>query len=270
MQAPTIVEYTVDLGNDDEHEDTRTSFHDHSHPPSYPTDTSPASSLHPEAAPVPHSHRRPGPNGFLNGDIPGVPSSRVHTRSASMATIPSLTPAAAGSTIPHSQTVPSLAQRVTNHRKHNRRAPSLQLQDDHHTRLGIEGAVPHSPMTPSYRFGVDEHFASQQHTHLHTPNLHDHSHVHAHGHSREGHSHNMRGLFLHVMAVSSFSSPLYIFAFVWLTEVALVRPLIGHAGLGWCDRVDATHTILWLDGLRPNSVDFHRGSHRSERDPARH
>lgn len=57
-------------------------------------------------------------------------------------------------------------------------------------------------MTPSYQFGVDEHFASHQHAHhhSHTPNLHDHSHVHGSGQSREGHSHNMRGLFLHVMA----------------------------------------------------------------------
>jgi len=57
-------------------------------------------------------------------------------------------------------------------------------------------------MTPNYRFGVDEHFASHQNAHLygHTPNLHDHSHVHGSGQSREGHSHNMRGLFLHVMA----------------------------------------------------------------------
>lgn len=270
MQAPTIVEHIVDLDNEDGREDTQTSFHDHSHPPSHPNgiETSPSSNLHPDAPPVPHLHRRPGPNGLLNGDVPGVPSSRVHTRSASMATIPSLPPPNAGPTIPHSQTAPSLAQRVTNHRKHSRRAPSLQLQNA--TRLGIEGAVPHSPMTPSYRFGVDEHFASQQHTHLHTPNLHDHSHVHGSGQSREGHSHNMRGLFLHVMAVSSFPSPLSLFAFVRLTEVALVRPLIGHAGLGRCDRVDATDTILWLDGFRPNSVDFHRGSHRSERDPARH
>jgi solute carrier family 30 (zinc transporter), member 5/7 len=272
MQAPTIVEHTVDLDNEDGPEDTQTPFHDHSHPPSHPngTQTSPSSNIHLGAPPVPHLHQRPGPNGHLNGDIPGVPSSRVHTRSASMATIPSLPPGIAGPTIPHSQTTPSLSQRVSNRRKHNRRAPSLQLHNA--TRLGIEGAVQHSPMTPSYRFGVDEHFASQQHTHLHvhTPNLHDHSHVHGSGQSREGHSHNMRGLFLHVMAVSSFPSPLSLFAFVWLTEVAPVRPLIGHAGLGRCDRVDATHTILWLDGFRPNSVDFHRGSHRSERDPARH
>lgn len=267
MQAPTIVEHPVDLDNEDGHEDTQTSF-DYSHPP-YPngTETSTSSNLHLEAPPVPHLHRRPGPNGLLNGDIPGMPSSRVHTRSASMATFPSLPPVTAGPTIPHSQTTPSLARRVSNHRKHNRRAPSLQLHNG--TRLGIEGAVPHSPMTPSYRFGVDEHFASQQHTHLHghTPNLHDHSHVHGSGHSREGHSHNMRGLFLHVMAVSSFPSPL---SLVWLTEVAPVRPLKGHAGLCRCDRVDPTYTILWLDRFRPNSVDFHRGSHRGERDPARH
>ncbi|KAF8498709.1 cation efflux protein [Russula emetica] len=171
--APTIVEHTVDLDSEHGREDIQTSFHDHSHPPSHPngTETSPSSDLHLEAPPVPHLHRQPGPNGLLNGDIPGVPSSRVHTRSASMANFSSFPPATAGPTIPHSQTVPSLTQR---------------------------GAVPHSPMTPSYRFGVDEHFASHLHTHLHTPNLHDHSHVH--GHSREGHSHNMRGLFLHVMA----------------------------------------------------------------------
>jgi len=267
MQAPTIIEHTVDLDDEDGREDTQTFFHDHSHPPSQPngTETSPSS----EALPVPHLHRRPGSNG-LNGDVPGVPPSRVHTRSASMATFSSLPPATAGPTIPHSQTVPSLTQRVSNHRKRNRRAPSLQLHNA--TRLGIEGAVPHSPMTPSYRFGVDEHFASHQHTHLHvhTPNLHDHSHVHGSGHSREGHSHNMRGLFLHVMAVSSFPPPLSLFAFVWLIGVAPVRPLIGHAGLGGCDRVDATHTVPWLDGFRPNSVDFHRSSHRGECDPARH
>jgi zinc transporter 5/7 len=201
MQAPTIVEHADDLDSEDGREDTQTSFHDHSHPPSHTngTETSLSSDLYPEDTPAPHLHRRPGPIG-LNADIPGVPSSRVHTRSASMATFPSLPPVIAGPTIPHSQTAPSLAQRVSNHRRHNRRAPSLQLHDD--TRLGIEGAVSHSPMTPTYRFGVDEHFASHQHAHLHTPNLHDHSHVHG-SHSREGHSHNMRGLFLHVMAVSS-------------------------------------------------------------------
>ncbi|KAI9464557.1 cation efflux protein, partial [Lactarius psammicola] len=76
--------------------------------------------------------------------------------------------------------------------------PEVALSLHPHTRSRPN--VEPSPMTPSYRFGVDEHFASHQHAHHHghTPNLHDHSHVH--GHSREGHSHNMRGLFLHVMA----------------------------------------------------------------------
>ena len=58
-----------------------------------------------------------------------------------------------------------------------------------------------SPLTPSYLFGYDDHF----HTHHKTdriPNLHDHSHVHCHSHT--GHSHNMRGVFLHVMAVRHF------------------------------------------------------------------
>lgn len=55
-----------------------------------------------------------------------------------------------------------------------------------------------SPLTPSYQFGHDSHFAAHHHA-AHVPNLHDHSHNHGHGH--EGHSHNMRGVFLHVMAV---------------------------------------------------------------------
>ncbi|KAH9946505.1 cation efflux protein [Amylocystis lapponica] len=54
-----------------------------------------------------------------------------------------------------------------------------------------------SPLTPSYEFGFDKHFDTH-HSSVHTPNLHDHSHVHAH--PQEGHSHNMRGVFLHVMA----------------------------------------------------------------------
>ncbi|KAH9066599.1 cation efflux protein, partial [Lactarius vividus] len=101
---------------------------------------------------------------------------------------------------PHARSRPN-APKVSGHRTHNRRAPSLQIHDaSRRGALHLEGVEP-SPMTPSYQFGVDEHFASHQHTHHHghTPNLHDHSHVHGSGHSH-GHSHNMRGLFLHVMA----------------------------------------------------------------------
>ncbi|KAI0793975.1 cation efflux protein [Fomes fomentarius] len=65
-----------------------------------------------------------------------------------------------------------------------------------HARLQVEGSMPMSPMTPSYKFGHDEHFETH-HSSGHAPNLHDHSHVHDH---HEGHSHNMRGVFLHVLA----------------------------------------------------------------------
>lgn len=267
LQAPTIVEHPVDLDNEDGYGDTQSSnipSHPHSPPHGATTSRSDASNLNLEAP-----HPRPRPNGLLNGDIPGVPSSRIHTRSASMATFPSLPPVTAAPTIPPSHTAPSLSQRVNDHRKHSRRAPSLQLHDA--ARRGLlhaEGAA-NSPMTPSYRFGVDDHFASHQNTHLHghTPNLHDHSHVHGSGHA--GHSHNMRGLFLHVMAVSSFPSSSSL-RFRLADRGWRVGPLIGHVRLCRCDRIDAAHTILWLDGLRPDCVDFHRGSHRGECDPARH
>jgi len=54
-----------------------------------------------------------------------------------------------------------------------------------------------SPLTPRYTFGYDDHI--QQHGSGHAPNLQNHSHGHFHE-GREGHSHNMRGVFLHVMA----------------------------------------------------------------------
>jgi len=57
---------------------------------------------------------------------------------------------------------------------------------------------PTTPLTPSYTFGHDDHY-SKHHDSKHTPNLHDPSHAHS---QHEGHSHNMRGVFLHVMAVS--------------------------------------------------------------------
>lgn len=198
-----------------EHEcgDTQTSSHAHSHPrhrpPLAPYDAKSAPqdapNQHLTAPPILHSHLQSPPSGPSNGDIPGVPSSRIHTRSASMATFSSLSPPPPTSpTIPHSHTVPSLAPKADGHRTHSRRAPSLQLHDAASLGTSHLGGVVNSPVTPSYRFGEDEHFAS--HLQGHTPNLHDHSHVHGSG--REGHSHNMRGLFLHVMAVSNLPSPL--------------------------------------------------------------
>ncbi|EJF64178.1 cation efflux protein [Dichomitus squalens LYAD-421 SS1] len=64
-----------------------------------------------------------------------------------------------------------------------------------HARLQAENVI--SPITPNYKFGHDDHFETH-HSSGHAPNLHDHSHVHDHAH--EGHSDNMRGVFLHVMA----------------------------------------------------------------------
>ncbi|TFY83307.1 hypothetical protein EWM64_g705 [Hericium alpestre] len=93
-------------------------------------------------------------------------------------------------------------EHVSGKRHVNHTPPSLQLDSQplNHARTLAgdlaDSMLPTSPITPSYRFGVDEHFAT--HHHHHTPNLHDHSHTHSHSH--EGHSHNMRGVFLHVMA----------------------------------------------------------------------
>lgn len=274
-QSPTIKEYLVDSDDEGECEDNHASSpsHPHSHPPnrdsaitSYPH----GSDLPPDAQP--HSYLRPYPSGLSNGDSLSVPSSRVHTRSASMEPFPSPHPPPTPPSIPQSHTAPSLAPRVNGHRTHSRRAPSLQLHDG--SRLGalrLEDAAL-SPVTPNYRFGVDEHFASHQHAnhHGHTPNLHDHSHVHGGGHTREGHSHNMRGLFLHVMAVSvllPFISPRYL-------ESGLQKlwrgGRLGHAGLGRGDRIDAAHPVLRLDRFRSDRVDLHRAADRCERDPTRH
>ncbi|THH15614.1 hypothetical protein EW146_g4892 [Bondarzewia mesenterica] len=89
---------------------------------------------------------------------------------------------------------------------HHLRGPSLQIDSHEGEFTGVDQPLVSarlrdgsstSPITPNYRFGHDEHFATHHHPH-HMPNLHDHSHTHSH--SNEGHSHNMRGVFLHVMA----------------------------------------------------------------------
>ncbi|KAL6304516.1 cation efflux family-domain-containing protein [Sparassis latifolia] len=65
-----------------------------------------------------------------------------------------------------------------------------------HVHVGLDSHLTdNSPLTPNYKFGHDEHFDTH---HASAPNLHDHSHVHEG--ASEGHSHNMRGVFLHVMA----------------------------------------------------------------------
>jgi len=87
--------------------------------------------------------------------------------------------------------------------------PSIQIHSEHSS-VQENGPSPispslvhpqdlHTPITPNYQFGRDDNFKTH-HDSDHVPNLHDHSHIPDRLH--EGHSHNMRGVFLHVMAVS--------------------------------------------------------------------
>ena len=116
-----------------------------------------------------------------------------------------------------------------------------------------------TPLTPNYTFGHDEHY-TQVHESKHVPNLTEPSAGHAHSH--EGHSHNMRGVFLHVMAVCT----LFLFSSYFLADVLF----LGHAGFGWCHHLDPPHPVLRLDGLRPHRIAVHRHPHRCERDSSRY
>ncbi|KAF7430574.1 putative zinc transporter msc2 [Pleurotus ostreatus] len=91
------------------------------------------------------------------------------------------------------------------HRRHDsekRRPPPLQglvdlsAPESLLSPISPIGRVDQSPVTPQYHFGADDHY--QKHHQNDTPNLNNHNH--APDHSHEGHSHNMRGVFLHVMA----------------------------------------------------------------------
>ncbi|KAG9223774.1 hypothetical protein CCMSSC00406_0004885 [Pleurotus cornucopiae] len=91
------------------------------------------------------------------------------------------------------------------HRRHDsekRRPPPLQglvdlsAPESLLSPISPIGRADQSPVTPQYHFGADDHY--QKHHQNDTPNLNNHNH--APDHSHEGHSHNMRGVFLHVMA----------------------------------------------------------------------
>ena len=95
------------------------------------------------------------------------------------------------------------------------RGPSLITDQEGLRSLSTPSQVPFpvtsptvadSPISPNYP-------KTLQHDHHHTHHCHDHHdpdhpdhhgdghhHSHTHGHDHEGHSHNMRGVFLHVMA----------------------------------------------------------------------
>lgn len=83
--------------------------------------------------------------------------------------------------------------RITREHDLAKPSPLAKTLLQHHHQNSIEP----SPLTPAYSFTHDEHY-EKHHAEEHGPNL--HSHGHSHGH--EGHSDNMRGVFLHVMAVS--------------------------------------------------------------------
>jgi len=78
------------------------------------------------------------------------------------------------------------------------RSTSLQI----HTGPGGVSRDDKSPLTPNYKFVCDEHM--EQHHH-------DEQTCERGGH--EGHSHNMRGVFLHVMAVSLACSFVHLIGF---------------------------------------------------------
>ncbi|EMD38875.1 hypothetical protein CERSUDRAFT_92913 [Gelatoporia subvermispora B] len=107
---------------------------------------------------------------------------------------------------PSPEHTPSLTS--SHSHSHSHSPPALPSHSVAHAHLHAHSPPEMSPVTPSYEFGHDAHFAS--HGAAHTPNLHDHAHIHEHA-AHEGHSHNMRGVFLHVMAVRAlapFISPL--------------------------------------------------------------
>lgn len=121
---------------------------------------------------------------------------------------------------------------------------------------GIHQSLPsslESPITPNYRFGHDAHF-EKSHMDGPAPNLHDHAH--AHGHAHEGRSHNMRGVFLHVMAVR-----LLCFSSCDLNH----KCITGYPGLYWCYCFDLAHTVLWMDGIRPYRISIYSSADRCKR-----
>ncbi|KAI0321026.1 hypothetical protein OF83DRAFT_1101614 [Amylostereum chailletii] len=172
------------------------SHHAHSHSPLHTHPTHSHSHAHLPS----HSHS----SSPTNGSAPPLPKGR-HARSRS-AYPADLSSSHDGEDHHHSHDAPQarnangLSVKVTDPSRFDLHKQSLQTfvfsPKTPRTPADLEGIM--SPVTPSYRFGVDEHFAT--HHQQHTPNLHDHSHVHDHHHDHHGHSDNMRGVFLHVMA----------------------------------------------------------------------
>ncbi|OJT09647.1 hypothetical protein TRAPUB_13900 [Trametes pubescens] len=199
---PASHDHSHDHGHDDHgHNHSHSHEHEHGHTLSHAEPLSP-----PPSAPA-HSHSH------SHAASPTPPSPEAHAHSHSHTPAPAHAHSHSHSQ-PHSHSHSNPAScpddtpsSVHAHHGSHSRPQSLEIKVDvpssppspEQRPSGLQahlldGAV--SPITPNYQFGHDEHFATH---HAHSaPNLHDHSHVH--DHAQEGHSHNMRGVFLHVMA----------------------------------------------------------------------
>ncbi|RDB15765.1 Zinc transporter 7 [Hypsizygus marmoreus] len=161
--------------------------HSHSHSQSHSEDGHPPSPQSPEQH---HSHGPSHSHSHSHSPEPHLHSSDTHSHSHSHSQSPT-------SVSHHSSSSASANKSAT---KRHSRGPSLQI---HPPPTNGDAVVPSpishdlahahdlpTPITPSYQFGHDEHL----NTH------HNSGHTHTHSSAHEGHSDNMRGVFLHVMA----------------------------------------------------------------------
>ncbi|KAJ7460575.1 cation efflux protein [Mycena latifolia] len=187
---------------DDHHGHSHSSGHSHSHsPPSSPLSPQPHSHSPPLTPSHSHTHSPTSPSHLHSHSQPSVQAAHTHSHS------PVLPHA-------HSYADASHASAELNHSHSHSNEPLPQSQNGHahnatskrqfngaslhiHAKPGSPMYLPDigTPITPNYQFGIDEHYKTH-HEDEHVPNLHNPSHAPSH----EGHSHNMRGVFLHVMA----------------------------------------------------------------------
>ncbi|KAJ6504837.1 cation efflux protein [Mycena vitilis] len=204
----------------DDHGHSHSAGHSHSHsPPRSPLSPQPHSHSPPATPSHAHSHSPPSPTHSHSQDC-----AEDHSHSHSHSPPPSPSGDHAHSHSPvsphaHSHSPPPPEHGHDPHQSHSNESRS-PLQNGHaHSHGASQTPIarrqftgsslqvhpkqpPGSPMfesstpiTPNYQFGIDEHYKTH-HEDEHVPNLHNPSHAPSH----EGHSHNMRGVFLHVMA----------------------------------------------------------------------
>ncbi|KAJ6624979.1 cation efflux family-domain-containing protein [Mycena sp. CBHHK59/15] len=221
----------ISLNNDD-HAHSHSSGHSHSHshsPP--PSPLSPQSHSHsPVLAPsqshshsseLPHSHSHSPPltqaHSHSHSPPPSPLGTHSHSHSPALPHAPSHSPPSPEHSHgpspqlnhSHSHSTESFPP-IHNGHSHGESQPTSPVETN--PKRHFDGASLHvdakppssphlylpeigTPITPNYQFGHDEHYRTH-HEDEHIPNLHDPSHASSH----EGHSHNMRGVFLHVMA----------------------------------------------------------------------